>query len=85
MPFPFVFPHFVTADDVWNFCSISCLKMSNQFPVNPSTDMDTFRKIIKNAKKIVILTGAGVSAESGVPTFRGAGGLWRTYNAMGKL
>jgi NAD-dependent deacetylase len=27
-------------------------------------------------KKIVILTGAGVSAESGVPTFRDAGGLW---------
>jgi NAD-dependent deacetylase len=27
-------------------------------------------------KKIVILTGAGISAESGVPTFRDAGGLW---------
>lgn len=26
-----------------------------------------------------MLTGAGVSAESGVPTFRGAGGLWRSY------
>ncbi|KAB7495943.1 NAD-dependent protein deacylase sirtuin-5, mitochondrial [Armadillidium nasatum] len=30
----------------------------------------------------VVLTGAGVSAESGVPTFRGAGGLWRTYAAQ---
>jgi NAD-dependent deacetylase len=27
----------------------------------------------------VVLTGAGVSAESGVPTFRGPGGLWREY------
>ncbi len=27
------------------------------------------------------LTGAGVSAESGVPTFRGAGGLWRNFRA----
>ena len=27
------------------------------------------------------MTGAGVSAASGVPTFRGAGGLWRTYRA----
>jgi NAD-dependent deacetylase len=28
-----------------------------------------------------VLTGAGVSAESGVPTFRGAGGLWRDFRA----
>ena len=30
-------------------------------------------------KKIVILSGAGVSAESGIPTFRDAGGLWEGY------
>ena len=30
---------------------------------------------------VVVLTGAGVSAESGVPTFRGAGGLWRSHRA----
>ena len=30
-------------------------------------------------KKIVVLTGAGVSAESGIPTFRDAGGLWEGY------
>ncbi len=29
--------------------------------------------------RITVLTGAGVSAASGVPTFRGAGGLWKTY------
>jgi NAD-dependent deacetylase len=28
---------------------------------------------------MIVLTGAGISAESGVPTFRGAGGLWRNY------
>lgn len=33
-------------------------------------------------KKIVFLTGAGVSAESGVPTFRDAGGLWEGYDVM---
>ena len=31
---------------------------------------------------VVILTGAGVSAESGVPTFRGAGGFWREFQAQ---
>lgn len=32
--------------------------------------------------KIVFLTGAGVSAESGVPTFRDAGGLWEGYDVQ---
>ncbi len=33
-------------------------------------------------KKIVVLTGAGVSAESGISTFRDAGGLWENYNVQ---
>src|SRR4029079_18165629 len=28
---------------------------------------------------VLVVTGAGISAESGVPTFRGPGGLWRQY------
>ncbi len=31
------------------------------------------------ARKVVALSGAGLSAESGVPTFRGDGGLWRNH------
>ena len=34
---------------------------------------------IRAAGQVVVLTGAGVSAESGVPVFRGAGGLWRQF------
>jgi NAD-dependent deacetylase len=30
--------------------------------------------------RIVFFTGAGLSAESGIPTYRGAGGVWRRYN-----
>jgi NAD-dependent deacetylase len=36
---------------------------------------------LRQVKRITILTGAGVSAASGVPTFRGDGGLWRSYRA----
>ncbi|VAX24602.1 NAD-dependent protein deacetylase of SIR2 family [hydrothermal vent metagenome] len=36
---------------------------------------------IKSAKSVTALTGAGVSAESGVPTFRGDEGLWNNYRA----
>jgi NAD-dependent deacetylase len=36
---------------------------------------------IRNSKRLTILTGAGVSAASGVPTFRGPDGLWRQYRA----
>ena len=32
-------------------------------------------------RRIVVFTGAGVSADSGIPTFRGAGGLWRNFRA----
>ena len=35
----------------------------------------------KKPRKVVVLTGAGVSADSGIPTFRGDGGLWRNYRA----
>ncbi|MFP3868259.1 MAG: SIR2 family NAD-dependent protein deacylase [Desulfobacteraceae bacterium] len=34
---------------------------------------------LKSAPRVVILTGAGISQESGIPTFRGAEGLWRQY------
>lgn len=47
-----------------------------------SDDKAEFRDLLAKAKNVVFLTGAGVSAESGIPTFRGAGGLWRTYAAQ---
>jgi NAD-dependent protein deacetylase/lipoamidase len=36
---------------------------------------------LRQARRVTILTGAGVSAASGVATFRGAGGLWREFRA----
>ena len=41
--------------------------------------LEQVRDWIASANSIVALTGAGISAESGIPTFRGEGGLWRNY------
>ncbi len=43
---------------------------------------DQIAEKLRNAKKIVFTTGAGISQESGIPTFRGKDGLWRNYDAM---
>ncbi len=43
---------------------------------------DSIEDQLKKAKKIVFVTGAGISQESGIPTFRGNDGLWRNYDAM---
>lgn len=43
---------------------------------------DDFADKIKEAKKVVFVTGAGISQESGIPTFRGKDGLWRKYDPM---
>ncbi|WXG43647.1 MAG: NAD-dependent deacylase [Promethearchaeati archaeon SRVP18_Atabeyarchaeia-1] len=39
-------------------------------------------KIIMDSKKLVVLTGAGISTESGIPDFRSPGGLWSKYDPM---
>ncbi|MGD1091594.1 MAG: NAD-dependent deacylase [Bryobacteraceae bacterium] len=41
--------------------------------------MDRIRGWLDSANSVAVLTGAGISAESGIPTFRGPGGLWRNY------
>lgn len=35
---------------------------------------------LDGATRVLVLTGAGVSAESGIPTFRGSGGLWQNHS-----
>lgn len=43
------------------------------------SDMTDFRNALKSAKEIVIISGSGISAESGIPTSGGTGGYWRKY------
>ena len=47
--------------------------------MNPASAIQLIRDRIAKATAITVLTGAGISADSGVPTFRGADGLWNNY------
>ena len=44
--------------------------------------LEILEKSLQTAKKIVCVTGAGISQESGIPTFRGKDGYWRKYDPM---
>lgn len=61
--------------------SVLSSRFSEIMAIRQSSDMAKFRDSLAAAKNIVILSGAGISAESGIPTFRGAGGYWRRYQA----
>ena len=43
--------------------------------------MDQLIERLRAARRVTVLTGAGVSAASGVPTFRGASGMWKQFRA----
>ncbi|MBK9306191.1 MAG: NAD-dependent deacylase [Nitrospira sp.] len=47
----------------------------------PGSELSRLKERLASSKDIVVLTGAGISADSGVPTFRGKNGLWRTHRA----
>lgn len=66
----------------WSRNSFISENMSRSSNSRPSSDMASFREIVRNSKHIVALTGAGISAESGIPTFRGAGGIWKTFRSQ---
>lgn len=48
-----------------------------------SQALETALQTIRNLRprRVVAFTGAGISAESGIPTFRGTGGLWKNFRA----
>ena len=53
--------------------------VSNDVKMIPA-QLCSYLKDAFNRGKVVCLTGAGISAESGIPTFRGEGGLWERYD-----
>ncbi|MEP7046318.1 MAG: Sir2 family NAD-dependent protein deacetylase, partial [Ilumatobacteraceae bacterium] len=49
-----------------------------------SDDLDQAREWIREATKIAVFTGAGISTDSGIPDFRGPNGLWTKNPAAEK-
>ena len=45
------------------------------------SEIATVASWLRAARSVAVITGAGISAESGVPTFRGPDGLWRSFRA----
>ncbi|KAI6045580.1 DHS-like NAD/FAD-binding domain-containing protein [Pisolithus marmoratus] len=45
-----------------------------------SSDVTEFQSVLRKSNHIIAIAGAGLSAASGIPTFRGSDGLWSTYS-----
>src|SRR5271169_4800487 len=52
---------------------------SSNDSVDPVDNFQRAADALRHATSVAVLTGAGISAESGLPTFRGAGGLWEGH------
>lgn len=55
---------------------------ANMSSTTDSSKLSSFHNHLLQSRRICALLGAGLSASSGLPTFRGAGGLWRTHDAI---
>jgi len=49
--------------------------------MHEKADIDSLTGLLRKTNRVAVLTGAGISAESGIPTFRGKDGLWKKYRA----
>lgn len=47
---------------------------------NENDGIAYLRELIEESSQIVVFTGAGISAECGIPTYRGTGGMWSKYD-----
>lgn len=61
--------------------STSTSQIANANPIN-AEDLASFQQHLSKSTRVLALLGAGLSASSGLPTFRGAGGLWRTHDSI---
>jgi len=61
------------------FGSIKFVDLKQHNMQNITYNLSDIKERLHNSKAVTVLTGAGISAESGVPTFRGNNGLWKNF------
>jgi NAD-dependent deacetylase len=55
--------------------------MSAENPTMQEKEIREVAGLLRQMPRVAVLTGAGISAESGIPTFRGKNGLWKQFRA----
>jgi hypothetical protein len=69
------------------FCLSACLPQSRamsqatEAKFGSDDKIKDFQRCLESSDRILALLGAGLSASSGLPTFRGAGGMWKNHQA----
>jgi NAD-dependent deacetylase len=70
----------------WPYQLVVAVGRGDALVMHPPFDIDDLEialaqagRCLRQASRVVVMTGAGVSAESGLATFRGAGGLWEGH------
>lgn len=81
-----IFPSFIqgaSLDALHSLCAAACSALDTIITMSPipAADLQSFSEHLQKSTRILALLGAGLSASSGLPTFRGAGGIWRNFDA----
>jgi len=66
-------PKAMTENNLWG-------RQQHRSDMADEKDIEIARKMIEKSSKIAVLTGAGISVDSGIPDFRSEGGLWERYD-----
>ncbi len=61
---------------------MSCGLVTCAYRTEMTDDIDRLRELVHGARRAVVLTGAGISTESGIPDFRSGRGIWAEFDPM---